>query len=41
MDQILDDTETVDFIRRANLDTFWSRDTDTIGNTLANLNCVL
>jgi hypothetical protein len=38
---VLDDTETMDLIRRAILDAFWSRDHTTVGHNLAKINRVL
>jgi hypothetical protein len=38
---VLNDAETIDLIRRANLDEFWSREPTTIGQNLSNINRVL
>jgi hypothetical protein len=38
---VLNDAETIDLIRQANLDAFWSREPTTIGHNLSNINRVL
>jgi hypothetical protein len=38
---VLNDAETIDLIRRANLDAFWSREPTTIGHNLSKVNRVL
>jgi hypothetical protein len=38
---VLDDTEIMELIRRANLDSFWSREPVTICHNLTNINRVL
>jgi hypothetical protein len=38
---VLNDAETIDLIRRANLDVFWSREPTTIGHNLSKVNRVL
>jgi hypothetical protein len=38
---VLNDAETIDLIRRANLDAFWSREPTTIGHNLFKINRVL
>jgi hypothetical protein len=38
---VLNDAETIDLIRRANLDAFWSREATTIGHNLSKINRVL
>jgi hypothetical protein len=38
---VLNDAETIDLIRRANLDAFWSKEPTTIGHNLCKVNRVL
>jgi hypothetical protein len=38
---VLNDAETIDLIRRANIDAFWSREHTTIGHNLSKINRVL
>jgi hypothetical protein len=38
---VLNDAETIDLIRRANLDAFWSREPTTIGHNFSKVNRVL
>jgi hypothetical protein len=38
---VLHDAETIDLIRRPNLDAFWSREPTTIGHNLSKVNRVL